>query len=697
MRYDEAAGGFPAGVTGNNPEHVKLEFDAGETVENFESVPWWDNVRRVVGFGDGDQDPGYRLAHRYFDKRFLIATGLMGADGVHDNQSEIHPTHVFFLRIEQQLNHPYPDPTDDGWAFFVRNWGDEGMCSSAQHYLDAATIQVRVPRPTVAEGVPADTIPVISDQTVWAHNAPGDITWTIKGGDAVFSFPMPTGENQAMFYGELHLQWVKPTAAPVAPAPMKMSALALPSAQVVTPSAVTVGDGGASGGGTDPADPGEPEDHLLRIWNEFTPAQQATADQLFGTLYQRPTSSGDRRLNFAYSATGSPSPTHVPTVSQGPAVDKIRRDTARDSAWCAATGGAIPELPGVCLTVPPVTTGRVSAGLSSVVNCFFNPHVVTLQALDGSGTGIDFTEWSLDAGTTWHRYSAPFYVGDGRVVWFRSHDHQGNVEDVRRLTVDEPGYDINPDRIAIFSQGNLSIEDSVIVADAAGPHGQLANAGSGQTTIGVAADVGNVFSRAPIMLRDRSRVDGSIFTNPAVSYQNGVTVTGTVSTGKSLSLLDLTSCSVAFPATTIDVALEPDQQRSVAPGSYRQVTVKSRSSLNLSTGAYYFDGLPMEPQSRLVLDQHLGPVFIFVRTHLDPKGSFVDPSGAMVATFIGFMGTDAVYMVSPFTGTIVAPNALVYLTGIKAPGFLGSLFSRDVDVSPGTLFTQRPYAFWAQQ
>jgi hypothetical protein len=679
---------FPAGVTLNNPSQVKIEFDAGETVENFQSVPWWDNVQRAVADGD-DNDPSYEIAHRYFDKRDLIVTGLMGVDGVHNNDSEVHPAQVFFLRMEQQLNHPYPDPTDDGWAFFVRNWGDEGMCSSAQHYLDANTIQVRVHKP---DAVPQGTMPALVTTIGWAHEANGPMVWTVEGDYVVFSFPMPPGEKEAMYYGEVHIQWVRPAAAASAAAP----APAPPRAAAATNAAsIVTGAGGASGGGTDPADPGEPEDALLQVWSEFTPSQQATANRLFSELYQRPASVGDQPLNLVFSATPSPKPTHVPSVRTAPATEKLRRDKARDSAWCAATSGALPEFPGVCVTVAPVTEATVSLAIPSANNCFFNPHLVTLQALDASGTGIDFTEWSLDGGVTWRRYAAPFYVSDGQTVSFRAHDHHGNVGDTRKVLVPEPGYDVNPDRTAIFAQGNLSIEDGVIIRDATAPHGQLVNAGSGQTTIGVTADVGNIFSRASITLRDRSRVDGSIVTTGGVFYQNGVTVTGSVSTGKAQSLLDMSACSVTFPSSTVDVNLEPDQKRTLAPASYRQVAVKSRATLSLSAGTYFFDSLQMEPTSRIVLDQRLGPVFILVRTHWDPKGSFVDPSGALAAAFVGFFGTESVYMVAPFTGTVVAPHALVYLTGIQAPGYLGALFSHDVDVSPYTSFTQRPYSFWA--
>src|SRR5436309_1962822 len=71
-------------------------------------------------------------AGAYLDQWLAVVMGLMGLDDVHGGDSELHPVHVLAIREAET-----PDPGNDAWAFFARNWGDEGECSSRQHYVTA--------------------------------------------------------------------------------------------------------------------------------------------------------------------------------------------------------------------------------------------------------------------------------------------------------------------------------------------------------------------------------------------------------------------------------------------------------------------------------------------------------------------------------------------------------------------------------
>jgi hypothetical protein len=73
-----------------------------------------------------------------------VVIGLMGLDTEHGAPSELHPVHAIAIRENAR---GAIDPANDSWAIFVRNWGNKGERGSQQHYLDAGTITLDLPRP----------------------------------------------------------------------------------------------------------------------------------------------------------------------------------------------------------------------------------------------------------------------------------------------------------------------------------------------------------------------------------------------------------------------------------------------------------------------------------------------------------------------------------------------------------------------
>lgn len=116
---------------------IGLEFKGGETVDNA-GGPWWqaldqaktaELVQKITG------SAGPTLPQQMFDQVFGIGlegvvTGLFGVDGVHGGYSELHPVFAIALRTEvDQVN----DGSEEKWVFFLRNFGNEGECSSNTH------------------------------------------------------------------------------------------------------------------------------------------------------------------------------------------------------------------------------------------------------------------------------------------------------------------------------------------------------------------------------------------------------------------------------------------------------------------------------------------------------------------------------------------------------------------------------------
>jgi hypothetical protein len=109
------------------------EFDSDETTENFISNFWKNEVNLQ------------EIVH----KNQARVIGLMGLDTEHGppgGHGELHPTYVLQMRTSGS------GPPIDRWAFFVRNWGNEGYCGGSQHYLDLQQFTLRFPAPRGAEG-----------------------------------------------------------------------------------------------------------------------------------------------------------------------------------------------------------------------------------------------------------------------------------------------------------------------------------------------------------------------------------------------------------------------------------------------------------------------------------------------------------------------------------------------------------------
>ncbi|MEK6589648.1 MAG: hypothetical protein AABZ11_03130 [Nitrospinota bacterium] len=81
-------------------------------------------------------------------------------------------------------------------------------------------------------------------------------------------------------------------------------------------------------------------------------------------------------------------------------------------------------------TTPPVTSISLSGAMGSN-DWFVSDVTVNLTATDeAGGSGVAFTEYSIDGGTSWSNYTGPFLISSEGMtaVLFRSQDNAGNVE-----------------------------------------------------------------------------------------------------------------------------------------------------------------------------------------------------------------------------------------------------------------------------
>jgi hypothetical protein len=177
------------GLTTTNPQSIRLEFDSDETIDHFHTS-WWSEFHKAVDNSSAD-------AKALIDGKRAIAFGVVGLDCAHDCSNELHP--VFALAIEVN-----PDPQDNQWAIFVRNWGDEGYCSSGSEVLDDSISQFTfmLPHPWASN--------VVLTQAEFLSRGlggTGPAVELVPGKGASVTFGFPVASKRERINGILHLTW----------------------------------------------------------------------------------------------------------------------------------------------------------------------------------------------------------------------------------------------------------------------------------------------------------------------------------------------------------------------------------------------------------------------------------------------------------------------------------------------------------
>jgi len=172
-----------------------IEFDSDETIDHFHT-PWWTSFHHAVD--DSDSKAGSMI-----NGKQAIAIGTLGLDCAHSCSPEIHP--VMGLAIHVNNN-----PNDDTWAFFARNWGDEGYCGDFVVEEPQRQFTFRLPWRKGASEV------VVSSGNFRCRDATD--TWSVDARRAENAVLVtltigPFSERDRM-NGEIHLQWSGPNVDP---------------------------------------------------------------------------------------------------------------------------------------------------------------------------------------------------------------------------------------------------------------------------------------------------------------------------------------------------------------------------------------------------------------------------------------------------------------------------------------------------
>jgi hypothetical protein len=145
-----------------------------------------------------------------------------------------------------------------------------------------------------------------------------------------------------------------------------------------------------------------------------------------------------------------------------------------------------------------------------------------------------------------------------------------------------------------------------------------------------------------------------------------------------------------YPETSrgpVDV-LDPPTQ-SLSPGRNDLVSVKPDRTLQLTTGVYYFDGLQVERDAHVVLDESAGPVEVYVKDEFTFRGTVATMNGAHPEWAVVSFGSQMVVLETSFQGTVVAPTARITL-GSAPGGHSGAFFAKEIEVQPDTTVLHHP-------
>lgn len=180
----------------------EIEFDSDETIDHFTS-PVWSKFHGLVHDNNN-------AAQTQVKSRMAVVTGLLGMDCGHPScSSELHPAYVMAVDMDSS------NPSDDTWAVFARNWGDEGYCGSNQHNLPVTDLKLLIPWPASATNVivgPETQFYVFSNSGSNAAVPSPQITYAVGQG-VLIDFRLPDAGTQMGVEGELHLQWTFSSAA----------------------------------------------------------------------------------------------------------------------------------------------------------------------------------------------------------------------------------------------------------------------------------------------------------------------------------------------------------------------------------------------------------------------------------------------------------------------------------------------------
>jgi len=221
----------------------------------------------------------------------------------------------------------------------------------------------------------------------------------------------------------------------------------------------------------------------------------------------------------------------------------------------------------------------------------------------------------------------------------------------------------------------------------------------------------NVYSKAAVQLDAKTVVGGNVLTELTIGKQGVGTADAPQVRGAELPHTPFSATPhlwrVAWPpvsAPDIVLSAVPQGQSpatlTLAPGIYGKLDIHDRNHVFLRTGTYYLQALSTEPQAELHIDAARGPVIIYVKGALNGglnvKGAVLDDSAPQAQALFIYLGAGTAFVQGPFSGTLVAPSAVIHLARPSSGQHQGSFFGQALEVEAGPQAVRHiPFQHWA--
>jgi hypothetical protein len=246
--------------------------------------------------------------------------------------------------------------------------------------------------------------------------------------------------------------------------------------------------------------------------------------------------------------------------------------------------------------------------------------------------------------------------------------------------------------VTLAATGRLRIGQTATITGAAGGVPTITNMPAvldpitGATYLDSSSNVGNVFVKGQLTLRDRVVVSGYLKSDRAIAYGTADAITGPIDAHASVSPASVRTFTVTFPATSNgNIDLTSQQRANPAPGRYAKIEVDSGAALVLGAGTYYADTLNLRAGGTLSIDSSGGPIQLYVASSVTLGGSVLSAGGASPKFLLGYLGSGNIDLKAAFAGTLLAPKGSVLIQG-GGGAKTGQIFAKTINTDPDAAF-----------
>jgi hypothetical protein len=232
------------------------------------------------------------------------------------------------------------------------------------------------------------------------------------------------------------------------------------------------------------------------------------------------------------------------------------------------------------------------------------------------------------------------------------------------------------------SQGVLLGPGDKVLAINGSP-GTVTNAGSGLVTVGSGSSTGAIVSTGNVLLLPLGVTATSAQSSGTVIVGLGDNVPTVTQHATLTPLAQRTITLPTMTGTPAEVLAGPGAT-TLAPGLYDNVNILPGAVVTLSAGNYVVNNFILSPLSQLNLNTSGGAINVYVNNTALWNGEVTGDGTQFLFAYLGILPFT---VAGPFTGTALAPNAILNLGPLPA-SYSGNFYGQQIVMAPGVTVQQ---------